>query len=133
MANATAVLMYELELPIRVNCASAAAFEKGDFVTFTGATANLVVAITSANNDIFGGVVAEEKITNVGSSVSIYRKGIFKVEVGTSGATIGKTATIEAKNEFTDGAATDAENGIVFGRFLESGTDGQFVAMELGS
>ena len=102
-------------------------------MTMTGATANMVVALTSANNDIFGGIVAEEKIANVGTTVSVYRKGIFKVEVGTSGATVGKTATIEAKNEMTDGAATDFENGICFGRFLESGTNGQFVMMELGN
>jgi len=133
MANATAVLLFETEVPIRVNCASAAAFEKGDCVTFTGATEGLVVAITSANNDIFGGIVAEEKITNVGSTVSVYRRGYFKVEAGTGGATIGLSASIIAKNEFTDGAATDYENGIVWGRFLETGADGQFVAMELGN
>lgn len=133
MASATAVLIFETETPIRVNCASGAAFEKGDSVTFTGATTNLTVAITSANNDIKGGIVAQEKIVDVGTSVAVYRRSYFKVEVGSSGATIGKTATIEAKNEFTDGAATDAENGIVWGHFLESGTNGQFVTMELGS
>ncbi len=132
MANATAVLIFETGVPIRVNCAEDAAFEKGDCVTFTGATENLVVAITSANGDIFGGIVAEEKIANVGTSVAVYRQGYFKVEVGTGGATIGLSATIIAKNEFTDGAATDYENGIVWGRFLETGTDGQFVTMELG-
>jgi len=133
MANATAVLIYETEAPIRLNCASAAAFEKGDFVTFTGATTNLTVAITSANNDIFGGVVAEEKIANVGTSVAVYRRGYFKVEVGSSGATIGLDATIEAKNEFTDYTTLDDEKGIVFGKFLESGTDGQFVTMQVGA
>jgi len=133
MANATAVLLFETEVPIRVNCAEAAAFEKGDCVTFTGATTNLTVAITSANADIMGGIVAEEKIANVGTSVAVYRKGIFKVEVGTGGATIGLTSSIIAKNEFTDGAATDHENGITWGRFLESGSDGDFVAMELFS
>ncbi|RLA41980.1 MAG: hypothetical protein DRR06_15220 [Gammaproteobacteria bacterium] len=92
-----------------------------------------MVAITSANNDIFGGIVAEEKIANVGTTVSVYRRGIFKVEAGTTGVTIGKTATIEAKNEFTDGAATDAENGIVWGRNLETATNGQFFVMQLGA
>ena len=131
MVNATAVLMFELEPPIRVNCAEAAAFEKGDCVTFTGATTNLTVAITSANNDIMAGIVAEEKIANVGTSVSIYRRGIFKVECGTTGCTIGKLQSIEAKNEFTEAAATDYENGIAWGRALESGTDSQFIALEL--
>ena len=133
MANATAVLIFETEAPIRFNCAEAAAFEKGDCVTLTGATEGLVVAITSANADIFGGIVAEEKVANVGTSVALYRKGYFKVEAGTGGATIGLTSSIIAKNEFTNGAATDHENGITWGRFLETGTDGQFVTMELFS
>jgi len=132
MANATAVLLYETEAPINFQCAEAAAFEKGDAVTLTGATEGMVVAVTSSNNDIFGGIVAEEKIANVGTTVSVYRRGYFKVEAGTSGITIGLTATIEAKNEFTTGAATDVENGIVFGRALETATNGQFFAMELG-
>ena len=131
--NATAVLLFETEVPIRVNCAEGAAFEKGDCVTFTGATSNLVVAITSANNDIMGGIVAEEKIVNVGTSVAVYRKGIFKVEVGAGGATVGLTSSIIAKNNFTNGAATDHENGITWGRFLESGDDTHFAAMELFS
>ena len=131
MASATAVLIFETAPPIRVNCAEAAAFEKGDCVTFTGATLNLTVAITSANADIMGGIVAEEKIANVGTSVAIYRRGIFKVECGSTGCTVGKLQSIEAKNEFTEAAATDYENGIAWGRALESGTDGQFIALEL--
>ena len=132
-SNITATLIYETEAPIRVNCASAAAFEKGDCVTLTGATLNMVVAITSSNADIMGGIVAEEKITNVGTSVAVYRKGIFRVEVRAGGATVGLTSSIIAKNNFTNGAATDHENGITWGRFLESGSDTDLVAMELFS
>ena len=131
MGNATAVLLFETHPPIRVNCALGAAFEKGDCVTFTGATTNLTVAITSANGDIMAGIVAEEKIANVGTSVSVYRNGIFKVEAGTGGATIGLLQSIIAKNEFTNAAATDNENGIAWGRALESGADGDFIALEL--
>ena len=133
MANETAVLLFETNPPIRVNCAEAAAFEKGDCDTFTGATTNLTVAITSANADIMGGIVAEEKIANVGTTVAVYRKGIFRVEVGAGGATVGLTSSIIAKNNFTNGAATDYENGICWGRFLESGSDTEFAAMELFS
>ena len=43
----------------------------------------------------------------------------------------GKLQSIEAKNEFTEAAATDYENGIAWGRALESGTNGQFIALEL--
>ena len=133
MANATAVVIYETEAPISFKCASAAAFEKGDFVTLTGATEGMVVAITSADNDIFGGVVAEEKIANVGTTVPLYRRGYFKVEAGTSGVTLGHDVVIEAKNEFTDYTTLDDEKGIVFGKALETATNGQFFAMELGA
>jgi len=131
MANETAVLLFETNPPIRVNCAEAAAFEKGDCVTFTGATTNLTVAITSANADIMGGIVAEEKIANVGTSVSVYRNGIFKVQCGAGGSTVGLLSSMIAKNNFTNGAATDYENGICWGRFLETGADTNWVAMEL--
>jgi len=133
MANETAVLIFETEAPIRFNCAEAAAFEKGDCVTMTGATTNMVVAITSSNADIFGGIVAEEKIANVGTSVSLYRRGIFRVQLGAGGSTVGLTSSIIAKNNFTNGAATDYENGICWGRFLETGADTNYVAMELFS
>jgi hypothetical protein len=133
MASAQATLVYETAVPISFNCASAAAFEKGDFVTLTGAPGNMVVALTSADNDIFGGIVAEEKIANNGTTVSVYRHGYFKVEVGGAGATVGKYGVIGAKNELIDYTTLDDEKGYVFGKFLESGTDGQFVMFELGA
>ena len=130
MANGVATLVFETGLPIPFIIADGTAVEKGDVLKLaTPFTADL----TSADNDLFCGIAAEEKIANDGKTkIAVYRGGIFRVEVGTSGATVGLSATIEAKNEFTDGAATDAENGIVFGHFLETGTDGQFVLMELG-
>jgi len=130
MANGVATLVFETEPPISFIVADADAIEKGDAVKLT---TPFTVALSSANNDVFGGIAAEEKIALDGKTkISVYRGGIFRVESGTTGCTVGKSATIEAKNEFTDGAATDAENGIVFGHFLETGTDGQFVLMELG-
>jgi len=130
MANGVATLVFETELPISFIVADGDAIEKGDAVKLT---TPFTVALSSANNDVFGGIAAEEKIASDGKTkIAVYRGGIFRVESGTTGCTVGKSATIEAKNEFTDGAATDAENGIVFGHFLETGTDGQFVLMELG-
>jgi len=130
MANGVAILVYETDVPISFTVADALAVEKGDVLRLaTPDTAEM----SSANNDLFCGIAAEEKIALDGKTkIAVYRGGIFRVESGTTGCTVGKTATIEAKNEFTDGAATDAENGIVFGHFLETGTDGQFVLMELG-
>ena len=130
MANATAVLVYETSLPISFTVADSASIEKGDFVKLT---TPMTVALTSADNDIFGGIAAEEKITLDGKTkIGVYRRGYFKVEVGTAGATCGKDGVISAKNELTDYTSNDNELGYAFGKFLETGTDGQFVMFELG-
>jgi len=131
MANAQAVLVYEVEPAISFIVSDAAAIEKGDFVKLTSP---MTVALSSADNDVFGGIAAEEKIANDGKTkIGVYRRGYFKVEVGTGDATAGKDAVIKAKNELADYTTLDAEVGYKFGKFLESGTDGQFVMLELGA
>ena len=131
MANATAVLVYETALPISFTVADAAAIEKGDFVKLSDP---MTVALTSADNDIFGGIAAEEKIASDGKTkIAVYRRGIFRVEVGTAGCTTGKDGVISAKNELTDYTTLDGEIGYKFGKFLETGTDGEFVMFELGA
>ena len=62
MANEL-VLIYETELPIPFTCADANALAKGACVKLTDP---MTVAITAGDNDIPGGVVAEEKIANDG-------------------------------------------------------------------
>src|SRR3990167_1318343 len=124
MANAAAVLVYETALPIAFTVADAAAIEKGDFLALTDP---MTVALTSADNDIFGGIAAEEKIASDGKNkIAGYREGIFRVEVGKDGC-------IQAKNELKDYTTLDGEIGYKFGKFLETGTDGEFVMFELGA
>ena len=130
MANAQAVLVYELEPAIPFTIADGTAVEKGDFLSLAD---NMTVILTSADNDEFGGIAAEEKVANDGKTkIAVYRRGIFKVEVGSSGATFGKDGVIEAKNELTDYTTLDNEKGYTFGKFLETGTDGEFVMFSLG-
>jgi hypothetical protein len=129
MANAQAVLMFELEPAIPFTVSDAAAIEKGDFVQLT---TPMTASLVDGNDKIMAGIAAEEKIANDGKTkIGVYRRGIFKVEVGTTGATAGKDAVCEAKNELKDYDTLDGEVGKKAGKFLETGTDGQFVAFEL--
>lgn len=129
MANAVAILMVETELPIMMTCADAA-IPKG---TILKLSTPYTVAASSADNDVFGGIAAEEKISGDGKlQIAVYRRGLFKVEAGTSAVTVGKDVVIEAANEFTDYTTLDDEKGYVFGKALESATNGQFFLLELG-
>ena len=129
MANAVAVLMVETELPIMMVCADAA-IPKGTVLKLSGA---LTVSASSANEDVFGGIAAEEKISGDGKlQIAVYRGGIFKCEAGTGGVTIGLPQGIVAANEFTNFATLDDEKGAVFGVALETAADGQFFLLDLG-
>ena len=130
MANAVAVLMVETELPIMMQCAEATSIPKGTALKLTDP---FTVIASSAGDDEFGGIAAEEKIGGDGKlSMAVYRGGIFKVEVGSTGVTVAKPVKLEAANEFTTSAANDSDLGYNFGVSLETGTNGEFVLIELG-
>lgn len=129
MANAVAVLMIETELPIMMTCADAA-IPKG---TLLKLTTPFTVAASSADNDKFGGIAAEEKISGDGKlQIAVYRRGYFKCEAGTAGVTVGKDVVIGAANELVDYTTLDGEAGAKFGKALETATDGQFFMLDLG-
>ena len=128
MAGATAVLMVETELPVMMTCADAA-IPKGTILKLS--TPNTVAA-TSTVNDLFGGIAAEEKISGDGKlQIAVYRGGLFKVEAGST-VTVGLPQVVHQLNELTNLAAADHDLGYVFGKALESATDGQFFLFELG-
>lgn len=130
MTNAVAVLMVETELPIMMQCAEGTSIPKGTALKLTDP---FTVIASSAGDDEFGGIAAEEKIGGDGKlSMAVYRGGIFKVEVGTTGVTVAKPIKLEAANEFTTSAANDSDLGYNFGVSFETGTDGEFVLVEIG-
>lgn len=127
--NAVAVLMIETELPIMMTCADAA-IPKG---TVLKLSTPYTVAASSSNTDLFGGIAAEEKISGDGKlQIAVYRRGIFKVEAGVGGVTVGLPVGIIAANNFTNTAANDTDLGYNFGVALETAADAQFFLMELG-
>ena len=131
MANAVAVLVFETELPIPMTCADGAGIEKGQCLKLTDP---FTVAATAAANDVLGGIAAEEKISGDGKvKIGVYRRGIFKLECGTSGVTVGLPIIVEANNEFKDTGANGSDTGYVWGKALETATDGETFLAEVGS
>ena len=126
-----AILYLETELPIPMTVADSGTIEKGQCVKLTDP---FTVAATAAANDIFGGIAAEEKISLDGKTkIAVYRSGIFVVEAGTTGVTTGLSIKIEANNEFTSVAADNSDLGYVWGKALETATNGELFLMELGT
>ena len=128
MANAQAVLIYELSKAVPFTVADGASIEKGDFLQLSDP---MTVALTSAADQKVIGIAAEEKIANDGKTkIAVYLSGIFRVEAG-GNCTVGYEAVMFAKNEVEDYDTLDAEVGRKCGRFLETGVNGEFILMAL--
>ncbi len=128
-ANTVAVLMVETELPIMMTCADAA-IPKG---TILKLATPYTVSASSADNDLFGGIAAEEKISGDGKlQIAVYRGGIFKVEAGAGGVTVGLPVGIVALNNFKNTTANDNDLGYNYGVALETAADTEFFLLELG-
>lgn len=131
MASSMATLVFETELPIPMTCADGAGIAKGQCLKLSDLG---TVAATAAGNDVFGGIAAEEKISGDGKTkIAVYRKGIFKIEAGTSGVTVGYPIIIEANNEFTNTAANGSDTGYTWGKALETATNDELFLAEIGS
>ena len=128
-ANTVAVLMVETELPIMIICADVA-IPKG---TVLKLATPYTVSASSADNDLFGGIAAEEKVSGDGKlQIAVYRGGLFKVEAGAGGVTVGLPVGIVALNNFKNTTANDNDLGYNFGVALETAADTEFFLMELG-
>lgn len=130
MANAVAVLYIETELPISMTCAEGTGIPKGTLLKLSDP---FTVAATSADNDLFGGIAAEEKIAGDGKTkIAVWRKGYFIVESnGTT--TVGLPQVMKAANEVANLTAADQDLGYVFGTALETAADGETFLMQLGT
>jgi hypothetical protein len=129
-ANTVAVLMVETDLPIMMTCADAA-IPKG---TVLKLSTPYTVAASGADDDVFGGIAAEEKVSGDGKTmIAVYRGGIFKVEAGAGGVTVGLKVGMVAANNFKNATAADCDVGRVFGQALETAADTEFFLIELGN
>ena len=129
MAN-EAVLIYETELPVPITVANATGIEKGTVLALTDPNTGTA---STADNDIFGGIAAEEKIASDGrTKIGTYYGGIFKMVVSSTGSTVGKLQVIKGANTIGDYTTLDGELGYVIGKALETGTNGETILVFVG-
>ncbi len=130
MANEVAVLLVETHLPIQMRVDDALAVPKG---TILDLDSGLTVTAADTNEDVFGGIAAEEKIANDGKTqIAVYRDGLFKCVAGAGGVTIGLPVGIVAANAFTDTTSGDDIKGANYGVALETASDTEFFILDLG-
>ena len=122
MAN-EATLWMEFDPPIPFTVADGAGIEKG---TVCKLSDPMTAAASSADNDVFAGIAAEEKIASDGrTKLALYRRGIFKMVAGVAGFTAGKDVVISGANLVVDYSTLDDEKGYVVGRALETAANGE--------
>jgi hypothetical protein len=118
MAN-EAVLIMETGPPISFTCADGAGIEKGTLLKLSDP---MTVAASSADNDIFAGVAANEKIANDGNTkIAVFRQGLFKMTCDGTGITVGLDAVVKGANLVGVYTTLDDEKGYKVGQALETG------------
>lgn len=130
MAN-EATLIVEMDLPVAFTCADGATIEKGTLLKLTDP---FTAAGATADNDVFIGVAAEEKIASDGKTkIATYMRGIFKmvIEAGNS-TTVGQDVVIKGTNTIGGYTTLDDEKGYVVGKALETGAAGESVYVLVG-
>lgn len=130
MAN-EAVLVFETERPVPFTCADGATIEKGALLTLTDP---FTVATSSADNQVFVGIAAEEKIANDGKvKIGVYMRGIFKLKVDAGDTTtVGQDCVLRGANTIGLYDTLDDEKGLVVGMALETGAAGETVLVAVG-
>jgi len=127
---AVASLLVETDLPIMMTCIDGAGIEKG---TLLKMTTPLTAAACTADNEVWAGVAAEEKISGDGKTkIAVYVRGIFGLTAGGAGITVGKPVSISGANAVVDSAAGDNDLGYCAGKALETGAVGVVCAVFVG-
>jgi len=130
MAN-EAVLVFETDKPVPFTCANGATIEKGALLTLSDP---FTVATSSADNQVFVGIAAEEKIANDGKvKIGVYMRGIFKLVVAAGNTTtVGQDCVLRGANVIGLYDTLDDEKGLVVGMALETGAAGETVLVAVG-
>lgn len=126
-----AVLIYETSLPIPFTVANGAAIEKGTVLKLSDP---MTVAAATADNDIFAGIAAEEKIASDGKTkIAVYTSGIFKMVCSSTASTVGLHQVIKGTNTIGDATTLDDEKGYVIGKALETGASTETILVKVGA
>jgi|TARA_B100000315_G_scaffold53819_1_gene48157 hypothetical protein len=123
-------LIHELEPPVPMTCANGTGIEKGAILILSDPN---TVAVTSGDTDAVAGIAAEEKIASDGKTkIAVYKRGIFKAAIGAGGCTAGEALiTDTATGAANELASADVNSENIFGRALETASDGHTALVEL--
>ena len=125
-----ATLIVETDLPLMFTCANATGIEKGTLLKLSDPN---TVAAATADNDIFIGIAAEEKIASDGKTkIAVYTRGIFKMTVSATASTVGLDQVVKGTNTIGDYTTLDDEKGYVIGMALETGANTETILVFVG-
>ena len=125
-----ATLIIETGIPIAMTVADSSAIEKGALLKLSDP---FTVVTTAGDNDVIGGIAAEEKIANDGrTKIAVFRVGVFKMTAGVAGVTVGVDIISDtAASSANRVVVADATSISVVGTALETATNGQTFMAEL--
>lgn len=125
-----ATLLIETHLPIMFTCADGTGIEKGSILKLSDP---MTVALADGDTDIVAGIAAEEKIASDGkTSIAVYTGGIFNCYIGAAGCSVGDALITDVSTGDTNElVSADVNSENIFGRALETATDGQTARVEL--
>jgi len=123
------ILVCETDLAVPMVCAVGTTIEKGAVLKMTD---GMVAVLADGDNDIIAGIAQSEHIANQGTSVSVYRRGIFRGYAGAAGVVVGEALITDvgtgASNEIVK---ADAGSENILGVSFETKADGNQFVFEL--
>jgi len=121
MAN-EALLRDRFSDPVDFVCSDNLGMEKGTILMLSGAR---TVYPTAADGNVFAGILAREKIGGDGrTTASVYVDGIFDCAFVGPAVTQGSQVSLSGANILKVFSAGDSEDGVAFGKILETSTAG---------
>jgi hypothetical protein len=116
--------------PVRYTCDNATGIEKGEILALSDPR---TVVASSADNEAFAGISAEEKVANDGStSISAWTKGIFDINASAAIA-VGARVSISGDNEVATVVADSDNLFSDVGIALEAADEDEIFAVLIGS
>lgn len=118
-------------VPVRYAIGNAVAVEKGTLMKMSGARA---CAVALADNDLFAGIAAEEKVANDGAtSIGLWTKGIFDLKTNANSIAVGERVKLSGANCVdlaNDDTIANAQE--IVGVALESAAADDTIAVAVG-
>lgn len=91
------------------------------------------VALSSADNDVFGGIAWEEKTASDGlTEITVAMNGVWDMKDSGSGITAGEIVNVGGANEIVASAAADLLTGSVVGKAEETASASEVIRVRVG-